>query len=348
MKIYPKTPRNFACQSDFKNALNQDSDSFSQEDRYIAHNYRIEKIRLDTSLIDSPKINKANSSKITSPLNQKRSSMSPIKMLKQIIPSQFNNDFSSSFKNKRNSYSPNRRFNLKLQHNVKEKWNKLKGLVKGSHRFMTMAKEIQLYGNPIFLKDESQYLQLLHRTGKAKTTKNYCFEDLPREYLILYPDSIFQIIWSIILFGLILYVLMLPPIRLAFLQKESMDAWGIIQLIVDFMLILDIGITCCTPLYDKEQNLITSHKIIFISYAHFWLWIDLIACIPFSLISIWSNSRDNINDSSYIEKQNFLIRFCELLKMVGALKLFKNKSQLSLINFLAKVTRMNSSIFYNV
>jgi len=252
----------------------------------------------------------------------------------------------NSQKNKRNSI-------MIPQYNAKEKWKQASKVISAIHRFGYIAKEIQLYGNPAFSNDKNQYRRLIHEVtpdisdDKKKVKKKKAGRI--KNWFILSPNSTFKLMWTIIMIFVMLYAMIIQPLRLAFVSIETKDAWFIIQLIIDIILFIDILISCCSAYYGPDGILVTKPKIIIVNYIKsIWFLVDLLAAFPYSLVFTTSGFYER-NEYQNIENNNQKwFRLYELLKMLVILKWIKGISKFNLINLIANSIQMNMSIFQHL
>lgn len=80
------------------------------------------------------------------------------------------------------------------------------------------------------------------------------------------------------------YVAILMPYRLAFIETQLFEPWAVAELIIDALFLIDIFVNIFSSYYTTENKLETSITRVICNYAKGWLIIDLVACIPFSLI----------------------------------------------------------------
>jgi len=239
--------------------------------------------------------------------------------------------------------------NERSHFNAREKWKRIRNILRGIHRLNYIAREIQLYGSPAISADEVQYSRLVQAVKRHPITmtsmdlETHVKKQKP-SWLIIYPEGGFKIGWTFVMVFVVMYSIIMQPLRLAFLTHETYDAWWVIQLIVDILLILDVFISCCTAFENEEGELVTSHIKIFHEYLRSWLAVDLIACFPFSLILTASGAYDTSHYAIILDKTQKLIRLYELLKMLSILKWSKGGGKNNVLNMIIDSLQMNMSI----
>ena len=75
------------------------------------------------------------------------------------------------------------------------------------------------------------------------------------------------------------YTATVVPYKAVFMVEEPL-AFFIIDILVDLIFLGDIVITCFLAYYDKENDLVTSKRRIFINYLTSWMIIDVIGVLP--------------------------------------------------------------------
>ena len=66
---------------------------------------------------------------------------------------------------------------------------------------------------------------------------------------------------------LLVYTATAMPWRMAFIDTTLWDGWFIAELVIDALFFIDIIVNCFSAYYDKETNLVTDKKKIFLKYA---------------------------------------------------------------------------------
>lgn len=95
-----------------------------------------------------------------------------------------------------------------------------------------------------------------------------------RKWYIFYSDSKSKSIWDSISSILILYVLIVIPYRLAFVDDADEQMFTIINWCIDIFFMLDIVINFFCATQDKDENIVDDLKEIAIQYTKFWFWLD--------------------------------------------------------------------------
>ena len=100
---------------------------------------------------------------------------------------------------------------------------------------------------------------------------------------VIFPDDELYLIWGYVVTGLLIYTATITPFRLALVEEETID-WFVIGLIIDGLFFSDVIVNCFLCYYDSDNNIITSHKKIFLNYLTGWMLLDILACIPLQAI----------------------------------------------------------------
>jgi hypothetical protein len=102
------------------------------------------------------------------------------------------------------------------------------------------------------------------------------------------------------------------PYRIALHDTES-AYWFIVDLVVDSLFAIDVGINCCLAYFEEEYNeLITDHRLIIKRYARTWMTVDVVACIPLHII---------VSESTF--GYSSLIRVARLPRLYRLIKIAK-------------------------
>eukprot|EP00924_Labyrinthula_sp_SR-Ha-C_P002834 maker-scaffold_13-snap-gene-8.4-mRNA-1 protein AED:0.00 eAED:0.00 QI:61/1/1/1/1/1/2/317/622 len=187
-------------------------------------------------------------------------------------------------------------------------WLKDQSEIKPQHRFFYGNDDIQMtLKNKLFNADLYLHESTLRVKEKPKA-------------LIDVHSTPYRVFEFIILIAT-LWVAIVTPFEVSFLPGEvEVNVLFFINLVVDFIFILDIVATFNTPIQDEDTGLIiTDRTKIAKQYFKTWFFIDFIPVIPYDLILLLISSGNNENLGSI----RFLriIRVLKLLKILRVLKL---------------------------
>lgn len=198
---------------------------------------------------------------------------------------------------------------------TKEIWQRIRRKLKGAVLLSLLCKELRLYGTSSFLKGqnvnykrnvEQLLTRLKERQGEVTETKVNRW--------VLLPNSHLRRGWNGLLVGLLLYTALVMPYRLAFMEgNEDETSWFVAERMVDGLFFMDVILICFTAVEDSNGNLITDNRRIFTRYLRSWLVLDLVACIPFSLLE----SQDDYHSGTH----NSMIRLLRLPRLYRLLRI---------------------------
>jgi hypothetical protein len=210
-------------------------------------------------------------------------------------------------------------------------WAKAKNIIKGIFNFQKMSKNLQLYGTSEEQFDENNpevYLNKLKRiqssneiketdTIKEKTS-NCCNIEIP----VFNPDGKIMTSWNLIVFCLMMYTAIIMPYRVSFVDQDSGN-WPVIENVIDMIFFCDILVTLNVAYYNIDNVLITSRKLIFLTYFKSWLLVDLAASFPQNLVLNSNGSDSRSSNRSDLFRLARLTRLYRLVRLVRFLKIAK-------------------------
>jgi hypothetical protein len=79
------------------------------------------------------------------------------------------------------------------------------------------------------------------------------------------------------------YTTFVTPLRIAFVEKESLT-WFIIDVAIDVLFFFDIIINFFSAYFDQNFKIVTDKKLIAKNYLTGWFLIDFISIFPISII----------------------------------------------------------------
>jgi len=144
------------------------------------------------------------------------------------------------------------------------------------------------------------------------------------------PTHIRRQLWDILfVISSLLYTAVRVPYAIAFDIDEfaEVDAWFVLNRIVDFVFISDMVMVLLTA-YKDGRKMVTSHRRIAIRYLKSWFWFDLIASVPLDLL-IWMSTGaqmgDSESDEGDLSRSTKLIRVIKIFRTIRILRLLKLK-----------------------
>jgi len=170
--------------------------------------------------------------------------------------------------------------------------------------------------------------QTVHKENKVSEPNNHRksqrFQDSSRARIprntkcIIDPKSTFQSRWDVIMMVLLLFVAIVTPYEVGFLEIEDMlhPLW-IINRVVDLLFLQDLFQQFMTPFYNEEHGgWVIEHGKIAKHYLTGWFPIDFVSIIPFSLIGSLFNSKEL--------DQLKILRIIRLARLAKLLRIFKS------------------------
>jgi hypothetical protein len=153
--------------------------------------------------------------------------------------------------------------------------------------------------------------------------------DIVKKLKLFHPSGKCRVTWEIIVVLLILVSVTIEPFNLAF-NSDGRDTSPAFELSIAFIFCVDVLVNMNSAFIDLNTDLMVTDRIVILkNYASFWLWVDVISAIPYTLIIMRYESR-NINSLTNIR----LVRITRLLKLWKIYKLFKAKKEVQ--DFLEK------------
>jgi len=119
---------------------------------------------------------------------------------------------------------------------------------------------------------------------------------------------------------------MITPMRLAFVkpgEEETMD-YLVINYFIDFLFFIDILVIFNTGFFDEYLRVIENRKEIAKKYLTGWFIIDIIAIVPFDLMTVLDGN--NANGMVRFAKIPRLYKLVKLTRLVRVFKLVKQKN----------------------
>jgi hypothetical protein len=211
--------------------------------------------------------------------------------------------------------------------------------------------EILKYGTSTPLSDHNHIYKL--NLDELMWRKIHKLEDFRSTYevhtqmpwYVLNPESCFCRGWSLVMSLLLVYTAILMPVRVAFFETVYFDSWTILELCVDALFLVDVVINCFLSYSHKDGAMETSLKQVFCSYLRSWFILDIVACVPFSLIEYGQNPDDSNNHShkySQLVRLGRLPRLYKLLRVFRIVKALKRYSSSKYFEIVQDFLHMNS------
>lgn len=146
---------------------------------------------------------------------------------------------------------------------------------------------------------------------------------------IIEPDGEFSRQWDLVTAILLVFVAIVTPFELGFLTTRIDTTPGlilfVINRVVDFLFIVDIGIQANTAYIDNRGRKVYSRRKIIRHYARTWMAVDVMSVIPYDTINvILSEGSSDPDDSSFKAVRIIrLLRLLKLLRILRGMRIFK-------------------------
>lgn len=204
-------------------------------------------------------------------------------------------------------------------------WHRVRTKMLIRVRMMKLSKDIQLYGTSTVVEN------VLNRTRtriipKKSELKTVLLEDTEQHaptVCILLPNSTIKNTWNVILAFLLIYTATIMPFRLAFIDGIMYDGWWFMDILIDGLFFLDILVNVNSAYLDTEGQLVTDRCKIFVKYLKTWLMLDIVACVPFNIISPEDDTKTTGDDFSDYNNLIRLLRLPRLYRLLRISRIFK-------------------------
>mmetsp|Transcript_15010 Transcript_15010/g.44043 ORF Transcript_15010/g.44043 Transcript_15010/m.44043 type:complete len:1039 (+) Transcript_15010:96-3212(+) len=135
--------------------------------------------------------------------------------------------------------------------------------------------------------------------------------------------------WDVALLLVVVYTLMVTPVRIAFNWDAAEDPQGVLvfELVTDFFFIVDLAVNFNTAV-EISDRVITDRRKIARAYAHSWLWLDMLSAVPVDFVLWLTVDRDPqvkaLVASVSALRLVRLLRLVKILRMLKMLAIFQN------------------------
>ena len=101
-----------------------------------------------------------------------------------------------------------------------------------------------------------------------------------------YPNDGPKINWDIFMTFVLLLTCVITPLHIAFSDEENEVRWmGILNNCIDVLFAIDMIVIFNSAYYDENVEIIKDRSTIIWTYLKGWFIIDLVAIIPFGLLT---------------------------------------------------------------
>jgi hypothetical protein len=148
-----------------------------------------------------------------------------------------------------------------------------------------------------------------------------------RHTCLLIPNTRITDNWDKLMLVLLMYTAVVTPCEVAFSNKLKYDALFVINRMVDFCFLLDMGVNFnLAYLNQEDQVMITDRRRIIRHYILGWFPIDLISIIPFDLVGGGGGEGEGQDGGGSSNLKIFrvirLLRLVKLMRLVKAATVF--------------------------
>jgi hypothetical protein len=155
--------------------------------------------------------------------------------------------------------------------------------------------------------------------------------------LIIFPDDTLKAAWDAVIMLLMVYTVTITPYRVAFIEIDTLF-WTGMDYAIDILFGVDVIMNCFMAYTNSEEVLITNHYRIFKNYLKTWMFLDILSCIPFTLIL----SNSNWGVLLRLSKLPRLYRLLKIIKLLRLIKVLKNRNKV--LNWLECLSKLNAGM----
>jgi hypothetical protein len=137
------------------------------------------------------------------------------------------------------------------------------------------------------------------------------------------PMSAFRIVWDLVQVFLLLYLLIILPVRLSFAIDVPFNSFGFwFDVCVDLYFLIDIFVNFRTAFYDQRGMLVINQAEITRDYLHSWFLIDVGTCLPISYIMMILHGVEASSEGKQVRMLKIL-RLMKLAKLLRVTRLLR-------------------------
>lgn len=142
--------------------------------------------------------------------------------------------------------------------------------------------------------------------------------------MLLYPDDLAIELWGVLITFLMLYTATVTPYRVALVDVDA-AGWQVLDFMIDGVFAVDVVINCFLCYYDDQMSLVTSHLSIIIRYLRTWMFLDILASIPFQAIL---DANSGYNNMAKLVRLPRIYKLVKLAKLFRIMKIIKNRNRI--------------------
>lgn len=233
-------------------------------------------------------------------------------------------------------------------------WKRALFKIKVRAALQIIGEELMVFGTSNELAgkstDKDNIEEFLRRKEKrreslrAMTTSSS--ESAETKRWLLHPDTAFKKVWNSLLALLLTYTALIMPYRLAFSEQVFWDGWTALDIAIDGVFLIDIGINFFSMYMKADGTLETNHRRIIYGYVTRWFIVDLASSFPITLVDYYTGT-----DSKPRGKYNSMVRLArlprlyKLLRIMRILKVLKHYSNSPVFVSLQDCLQVNSRLW---
>ena len=198
---------------------------------------------------------------------------------------------------------------------------------RAQHRLSILLKLLDeasaLWGQPIQLYGIEEQLQAKKEMGLAEMNA----EELEKEAMAMrcffHPNMPFRTTWDIVQVVLLLYVLIVVPLRVAFDVSVAFGGPGFwFDVCVDVYFIVDIAVNFRTAFFDTRGVIVIDNFTIAKNYLRTWFIVDAVTCLPISYIMMVIHGTDASSNGKEVRAAK-IVRLLKLGKLLRVARIIR-------------------------
>ena len=237
-------------------------------------------------------------------------------------------------------------------------WRTARARLRAQRAVHSLDQDILVYGTSNQLTDlQNHYKQNIDEVISTKTEKREHFRaineqeeevKLQEDKWILTSNSYFKRIWDQLIAITLLYTATVMPYQLAFQDEHFWDAWVILELIIDAIFSVDIAVNFLSEVVLDDGTVETDRHKIALLYLKGWFTVDILACLPFTIIDYFLQNDDNSTSAgkyNNIMRLSRLPRLYKLLRVVRLIKAAHRYQNSGMMYVVQDLLQVNSRMF---
>lgn len=210
------------------------------------------------------------------------------------------------------------------------------------------SDDILIYGTQNELLDQNKvYKANIDELMELKSKKLEKFRVAKKSKsrgCILQPDGCFRQFWDLVILVILMYTALVVPVRIGFYVEVFWNIWTFFDFVVDALFLIDVVLTFFTAVVLDDGQRITDHRTIAWRYVKSWFLIDLVACVPFSLLEDFESELPLKHGYNTLLRLLRLPRLYKLFRLARILKALKRTAYSSASDRIQEFLQMNSRL----